>query len=1333
MSAIAALKGYRTQFLYSLHRIITDSVSDYTYHIEGQYEDIDILSSGGKYAECLQVKNLSTTLTFSDLFSAQDSFFRRIVKVSSANPNMKSKIISFSSVSDELNDNSKLRTKLRSKKFTDNDIQTILAHYTTPVLVSEESLYSDIVDNLKRDHPFVDPQIAVELLLSWIYYSAEKQISITKTSLIQAIQRVGLFVQERVKFQSQYGSTILPLQIKSIDDNISVLKEGYFAGVSAKYEHILAGLDIIRHGKLSDIDKAFATNNIVFVHGASGQGKSSLAYRFLSDNCVDGTVYELKLSSSFNDVRDTINCLDGLCKGLNIPVVIYMDVLPDNNYWNEVIKELACKSNLKFLITLRQETWNKTILGEDYNFKDIELIFDKEEAESIYSSIFNNNGELVYANFEESWVQFGGNGLLLEYMYFLNHGEKLKIKLQSQIRQFEDKSNVEELKVLRYVCLADRFNAKVEIGKLLNKAGISLELARLRIGNLEKEYLVKFSDDSSYLTGMHYVRSKILCEILFDENGYINKTDYIDDLIQIIDESDIHYFLLNSFENNYNVDKLLSTIRSNDLSFSWIGVTGILKALLWKGVYDFIFTNNFLLFEELFKELHRAWWVGLPYDYSGTMDGGLSGSMREIFKEHNPNLLCFIDDISLKFTPKDDVYKYARQWLFDFGERDTNIGAVNDIPALGIYCFWLGHLSEVSCKLNLNHSRIIEIINSNDISIDNLAELILGLYSVSTSSDTMETLRTIAINKLRAKYTILTLNIGEEIDCLYAYNLMRFDTNSKELGNSSNTLNDTSVRIIDLLRKIYPHCTKYNARCVGMDCFNQYIPMQSDYDPSHKHISRENLPINHLVQINQLMINLFDYSKRLDTWEMYTQRVLELRSSYNRLMELLINNFAEYFKTSDVRKFIPVCNELVEVVKQDTQIDLPKIISDKWGYEKECIKYESKETNKPETDIKGTKNQPSISFKYVEYLKSQSEYFNALYRLFSQLSSNIIDTVKTQRGDQVDNYNSNLSYLHLNDALLEGSKFTTEISDKFAKYYDSNEIENLANNERLNLLVILDCWRAFANNKPMTQKLKKVAVDKFNKTKKDLSSKISNAFAQIRSRTKKLKFEIFDKKLILAYEINEENIGESIAVSYSALREILSSDYFSMKRLIIKSNFEDLIFIPLICGNPINKVCWRFPLYSIADKERTDEDILKTVDYTYQEDQKILNQLDLQTWESITPAIRDYQQIEITLSSLIIYSTQINELSNFTDKEGERLLNEYKKDCLEKLNEDFAMMKQDISMLDNLLDDDICTDISDVIMHDDILEQEVKAKAIVEVLAANKYKFVRAFVNEKHR
>lgn len=86
--------------------------------------------------------------------------------MSSTNPNVIAKVISFGSVSDELSDKKKLGQKLKSKGFHDNKIQTILAHYTKPMLVSEKSLYNDIVGKLKRNIHL----LTLLLLLNYSYH-----------------------------------------------------------------------------------------------------------------------------------------------------------------------------------------------------------------------------------------------------------------------------------------------------------------------------------------------------------------------------------------------------------------------------------------------------------------------------------------------------------------------------------------------------------------------------------------------------------------------------------------------------------------------------------------------------------------------------------------------------------------------------------------------------------------------------------------------------------------------------------------------------------------------------------------------------------------------------------------------------------------------------------------------------------------------------------------------------------------------------------------------------------------------------------------------------------
>ena len=73
--------------------------------------------------------------------------------------------------------------------------------------------------------------------------------------------------------------------------------------------------------------------------------------------------------------------------------------------------------------------------------------------------------------------------------------------------------------------------------------------------------------------------------------------------------------------------------------------------------------------------------------------------------------------------------------------------------------------------------------------------------------------------------------------------------------------------------------------------------------------------------------------------------------------------------------------------------------------------------------------------------------------------------------------------MHLKDALLVRPKFVKEINDKFKKYYESKEIESLSIKEHANLVVILNCWTVFANNKSSNFKLQKIASDKILKIK----------------------------------------------------------------------------------------------------------------------------------------------------------------------------------------------------------------------------------------------------------
>ena len=78
--AIHALRGYRTQFLYSLFRILFFQESEYYFNLEGNYEDLDVYGKEGDVREIIQIKDVKDLTLSSLLDSRETSFLKRAVR-----------------------------------------------------------------------------------------------------------------------------------------------------------------------------------------------------------------------------------------------------------------------------------------------------------------------------------------------------------------------------------------------------------------------------------------------------------------------------------------------------------------------------------------------------------------------------------------------------------------------------------------------------------------------------------------------------------------------------------------------------------------------------------------------------------------------------------------------------------------------------------------------------------------------------------------------------------------------------------------------------------------------------------------------------------------------------------------------------------------------------------------------------------------------------------------------------------------------------------------------------------------------------------------------------
>lgn len=1251
MSAIAAIKGYRTQFLYSLYRIITDKNTDYVYRLEGLYEDLDILDSNGSYIECLQVKNTTDTLSFSNLFSKKDSFFNRAISVISANHNVKVRIVSYGEVSNELADLSILRTKLGNKSFLGNNyssdnIELILDHYDTPEQVNEDVIYQAIQKELKVLNPFLDIKITIELLLMRMFILAEQQIPTTYKSLNDGIECVGKFIAEREDFYTEFARTIIPLSTKSIEnEDVNILRGEYYLGASARYEHILADIDVVRSQKIDEINVAFEKNKIVFIHGASGQGKSTLAYRYLHNELLDETVYELKLSNDYNEVYRTINVLNSLCKGLNVPVVIYIDVQPGHQHWNEVLKELSTKMSLKFLVTLRQETWNATTLGVDYNFASVELSFDEIEAEEIYNSLCSYKEDLNFVNFGESWSLFGGSGSLLEYIYFINQGDKLKKRLSEQVYHLQTQERVSELKILRYVALADSFEAKIDYHKLLSSVGIDIELAQRYIKNLEKEYLLRFSRNSKFITGLHSVRSKLLFEILFDDDEYIAVGDYISKTIFFIDESDIHSFLLYSFSKDYDVETLFSTLNNTEWSLSYVGIKNILQALIWKGACDFVFIHNFELLRKLHSLFNSGWFLGMPYDYTGANEP-IYESLKDQFGYEKVSLFR---SIASEFSPKDVIYSYAKRFICNLNNQNASPLSQSDVSSMGYLLFWVGYLECNFDLSNISGNKLIQYASTNHSSIDDLSELILGLTQSKFDEDAITDIREITVAKVRKRYSISYLDVDKELTCEYLLNLSEFENNVKEIGGSINYYNDVSVRVLSLFRLIYPHCSKYNTKCIGMDTLSTIVEGENFYnDQSLKMISKKNMPIKYLLTVNQLIINLFDYHNRPKTWANYASKFINIRHEYNQIAIGLISGFDYLSKKRDVRELNKVYKSIVNRDTDDAVFIAPKIVSDRWGYEPNASILNN---NSQSEQLKGSLICATVMQPYTFLKAVHQDYISSITNFFNQCAEFVY---KKNNGVHAD---PNLATYNLKSAGIAQIQYSFEFDRFFSKYDQSEKGVNLSLIERQNIIDLFVRWKLFVNDTYMSGRTQSQISKTIAKTKNDLSIGIERAMRAANVRKNKIVTK--NRVLYAAFELDCNDVNYSLLKPILTLRNSFASDPFSLKRLLIEICYDSIVFIPLINGKMISTYAMKVPSTMLTDDKDQIKDLLH--DFTYEVNDDIISYLNLISWSDDSILLRNYQIVQSIMISINQLLSQIVEFESAkVDEYGRRIID----DCI---------------------------------------------------------------------
>ncbi|KZL88588.1 hypothetical protein [Clostridium magnum] len=516
--APAAFRGYRLQSLYIMYRILEGNKN--LVYCPEKSEDLTIVNvDTNEEVEDIQIKaHASNNLSLKDFnINKPEGFFRRILKYKYSENKPKVLIVSFDKVGPELSgafknkDDKHIKSiakKLKEANFEKDDINFFF-EIIKILECSEEDLKNKIQEKLIKSIFSCSVDTIFDNLNAWIYDCSEFKKSINQELLDKKILDIGKNSNAQLYYNENWFKIIQRLE----DETELVNEKDFYQGSITKFCHINNNLDIKRCNWLEKINEKHNKHNIVIMHGASGQGKSTLAYRYMKDYFPSYRRFEIieKGIENTEKVLEIAQCIKGVAnniKDYDIPIGFYIDIPPREIKWIELLKEIVGVKGIYILITIREEDWNRSE-GETDNltWEDLELTFSKEESEDFYNRYMKELRNDKFLNFEESWTSFGGKGPLLEYAYFINSGITLRKKIKLQIEKIEKEKNEISLDILEMVSLASTYDSRISLKKL------ALFLGRYNkecLKYLENEYLIITNKQDKTVEGLHFVRSQII-------------------------------------------------------------------------------------------------------------------------------------------------------------------------------------------------------------------------------------------------------------------------------------------------------------------------------------------------------------------------------------------------------------------------------------------------------------------------------------------------------------------------------------------------------------------------------------------------------------------------------------------------------------------------------------------------------------------------------------------------------------------------------------------------------------------------------------------------------
>ncbi len=1004
------------------------------------------------------------------------------------------------------------------------------------------------------------------------------------------------------------------------------------------------------------------------------------------------------------------NALVEQAKAIEIPIAVYLDVAPNDVGWDELVKQLSFHRNIQTLVTIREEDFRRTsILGTELQFLPVELKFKRAEAEEIYQFLVETETPTQFLDFDDAWNRFGGEGPLMEFVYLVTQGDSLREKLRQQVRQIEDevrsgrRSNA-ELKLLRLVSVASAFEARLKVREVVRSLELGAPQRTLEV--MEKEYyLLKITENGTLVGALHPIRSGILASILTDPTYYPWVESAIDCLPFII-EQDVSNFLLYAFlRHRTDLEPLLNALNSYQPR-RWIAIAGVVRSLIWLGIKQYIEANQQLI-ADAYQEVNHGWTFVLNFDIADASPDSSEVFLSTLAPFLPEDKLAHLQALRSRQTERSQVFVHAFEWLSNLTQEPIPPQLELDWAGMAEVLFWLGRL-QVTLPIVDWLSRIDLDCTVETLTLETLSNLALGLFYSYESGYRAWMERTYArlISRFQQEtQTIVWEDDGQNLRLHFVVDLFQPEAPSSEIRliNSRQDIQSVSTvepsqssvqRIetqssqpdiqssfmsaalerLELCRKFFPNRERYSSRGYG-----HRIWVNAElHDETEKNISYSNFPLQWLVSLNAIFRTLGEQALRPNTWEEYTQLVLELRRTIVQVLQQLKQGLEIYFKRQQMTQILGEHVESSLWTRSRQYLDfsslLPRCAFDEWGF----VSDSSKLSNESNENVP-YKRQNLVVEKYSHYLKAFNEYTRTCSNFFGQ-SEWVLNFYPYFRNgenttvqDLAQQFNidlsqqARLSVLNLGDAWKALPKLQGEFKSLLTQFVDVHQLSDLERSEQAVFSELWCSWYFFAFHPNR----------RFQNAIWDCRQQFSNQVREVRNNVKReirrisqngLQIRILSEEVLWEEErslwlvIDGENafhVYNAVEGVVSAIRRAIAvAQNHELRHYAITLTWANIVIVPLVKGGSLDGRAWRFS--SILFSVNTDENTFGQWNFVpVAIPSTAFSQLALSAW--MYPRLVIAQQLTGLIFKLSLLASHIRDFERLPaqSEQGQELLQHY--------------------------------------------------------------------------